>query len=82
VTKFRDMTEIYTDYLERALPWQTWLAARWHLFLCSMCRAYYDQLAKTRRLLQGRSLPGPAAAVESDLLASRGPDPDRPPPPG
>ena len=67
----RDMTELSTDYLERALGWRTRLRVRWHLALCSMCRAYFDQLAKTLRLLRGRSLDGPDTATEARLVAAR-----------
>lgn len=66
------MTELSTDYLEGALPWPQRLAARWHLTICSVCRAYYDQIDKTRRLLRGRPLPGPSAEREAMLLAARG----------
>ncbi len=66
--KCRDMTEIATDYAEGALPWHGKLAARWHLVLCSACRAYYDQLAKTARLLRGRSLDGLTPQREAELL--------------
>jgi predicted anti-sigma-YlaC factor YlaD len=68
------MTELSTDYLERTLGWRRRLAVRWHLALCSMCRAYYDQLAKTLRLLRGRSLDGPDATTEARLLAMRATD--------
>jgi predicted anti-sigma-YlaC factor YlaD len=79
VLKCRDMTELSTAYLEGALSWRMWLATRAHLLICGMCRAYYDQLAKTRRLLRGRALQGPPPDVEAALLASR----DRPAgPPG
>ena len=71
------MTELSTDYLEGALPPRAWLAARWHLFLCGPCRAYYRQLANTIRLLRGRPLPGPPAQVEAALLDSR-PHPGHP----
>ena len=67
--KCRDMTELSTDYMEGALPRRVWLAARWHLFLCGPCRAYYDQLQKTVNLLRSRALPGPPGDVESRLLA-------------
>jgi predicted anti-sigma-YlaC factor YlaD len=67
----RDMTELSTDYLERTLGWRTRLGVRWHLAICSMCRAYYDQLAKTLRLLRGRPLDGPGPAVEAHILAGR-----------
>jgi len=69
----RDMTELSTDYLEHSLGWRRWMAVRWHLALCSMCRAYYDQLAKTLRLLRNRPLAGPDAAVEARLLAAARP---------
>ena len=75
----RDMTELSTDYLERTLGWRVRLGVRWHLAICSMCRAYYDQLAKTLRLLRGRPLEGPDAAVEARLLAMRPPDGGTPP---
>jgi hypothetical protein len=71
VLKCREMTELSTDYLEGALPWPAWLAARWHLLLCRACRAYYDQLDKTIRLLRGQELPGPSSRVEADLVAAR-----------
>jgi predicted anti-sigma-YlaC factor YlaD len=67
----RDMTELSTAYLERTLGWRRRLGVRWHLALCSMCRAYYDQLAKTLRLLRGRPLAGPDAVTEARLLAAR-----------
>jgi predicted anti-sigma-YlaC factor YlaD len=69
--KCRDMTELSTDYFEHTLRWQTWLGVRWHLALCSMCRAYYDQLAKTLRLLHGRPLGEPDPATEARLVAAR-----------
>lgn len=66
----RDMTEISTDYLERAVGWRARLAVRWHLAICNACRAYYDQLAKTLRLLRHHPLGGPDAGVESRLVAA------------
>ncbi len=75
--KCRDMTELATDYAEGALPWRTWLGVRWHLAICSLCSAYYDQLARTRRLLRGRSLGEPDSRVEARLLAAR-PQPGEP----
>ena len=67
----RDMTELSTDYLENTLGWRRRFGVRWHLVLCGMCRAYYDQVAKTLRLLRGRPLAGPDAATEARLLAAR-----------
>ncbi len=66
----RDMTELSTDYLERSLGWRARLAVRWHLAFCDMCRAYYDQVAKTVRLLRGRPLGGPAPDIETRILAA------------
>jgi predicted anti-sigma-YlaC factor YlaD len=73
------MTELSTDYLEHALGWRARLAVRWHLALCSLCRAYYDQLAKTLRLLRDRPLAGPGEALEARILAARPTGPDAPP---
>ena len=69
--KCREMTELSTDYLEHALDWRGRLAVRWHLVICSLCRAYYDQLAKTLQLLRARPLEAPDAAIEARLLAAR-----------
>ena len=70
--KCRDVTELTTDYLEGKLPAATWLGMRWHLFICSMCRAYLDQLRKTMRLLGSGTLPAPDSATEARLLDARG----------
>ncbi len=67
----RDMTELSTDYLESTLGWRARLGVWWHLVLCDMCRAYYDQLAKTLQLLRGRPLDGPNEVVEARILATR-----------
>lgn len=64
----RDMSELATDYVEGALSWRARLAAWNHLRICAMCRAYYDQLGKLRRLLHRGNLPGPAAEAEARLL--------------
>ena len=74
----RDMSELATGYMEGSLPWRLRLGVWVHLRLCGMCRAYYDQLAKLRRLLgRGGALPGPEPEVEAALLAAR-PRPDHP----
>lgn len=67
----RDMSELATGYMEGTLPWGLRLGAWWHLRLCAMCRTYYDQLAKLRRLLTRGALPGPTPDVEAALLAAR-----------
>ncbi len=66
----REMSELVTDYLERALPLRTRLGAGWHLFLCPACQRYYAQMRQTVRLLAGRRLPPPEPAAEAGLLAS------------
>jgi hypothetical protein len=71
VLKCRDVSELATDYMERALPLRLWLGVRLHLFLCSMCRAYLDQLRKTAVLLHGRPLPHPSAEVEARLISAQ-----------
>jgi len=75
----RQMSELVTDYLERALPLRTRLDARWHLFLCPACRRYYEQMRQTIRLLAGRRLPHPDRAVEAGVLARLGQASDPPP---
>ena len=70
--KCRDVSELATDYMERALPWRQWLGVRLHLLLCDMCRAYIDQLRKTAALLRGRVLSDPPAEVEERLNRERG----------
>jgi len=66
----REMSELVTDYLERALPLRAWLGARWHLLLCPACRRYYEQMRQTIRLLAGHRLPPPDAAAEAGLLTN------------
>jgi predicted anti-sigma-YlaC factor YlaD len=66
----REMSELVTDYLERALPLGVRLDARWHLFLCPACRRYYEQMRRTVALLAGRPLPPPDPAAEAGMLAS------------
>jgi hypothetical protein len=75
VLKCREVTELATDYMERALPARLWLGVRLHLLLCSMCRAYLDQLRKAVVLLHARPLPHPPAEVEARLLSAEGREP-------
>lgn len=71
----REVSELATDYMERALPLRLWLGVRLHIFLCSMCRAYLDQLRKTAALPHGRPLPHPPAEVEARLISAQGREP-------
>nr|WP_283949715.1 zf-HC2 domain-containing protein [Limobrevibacterium gyesilva] len=75
----RDVTELATDYMEGHLSPGARLRVRLHLFLCSMCRAYIDQLQKTRRLLRGLPLSTPPADLEARLIETAvALPPDRP----
>ncbi len=67
----RDMSELATDYMEGALPWRARFAAWRHLRICGMCRAYYDQLARLRRLLARMPAPPAADALVAEVLARR-----------
>ena len=68
--KCRDVPELATDYVEGALDRRTRLAMRLHLLICRMCRAYMDQLDKTRRLLGRRTMPPPAPDIEETLVSA------------
>ncbi len=65
----RDVSELSTEFTERAMPWPRRAAMLFHLAYCSACRAYMDQLAKTRRLLRGGTLVTPTSEAESRVLA-------------
>ena len=73
--KCRDISELATDYQEGALAPGRRVAMRFHLMFCRMCRAYLDQLDKTRRLLAGQALDPPPPELEERLLAARRPSP-------
>jgi predicted anti-sigma-YlaC factor YlaD len=62
------MSELATDYMERALPLGERLQARLHLALCAACRAYFDQLAKTVRLIAESRPIESAREVEERVL--------------
>jgi predicted anti-sigma-YlaC factor YlaD len=58
-----------TDYMERVLPAREQLRARWHLFLCSACRRYFDQLRRTVGLMaDGATRQAPTLEQEARLL--------------
>ena len=64
----RDVTELATDYTERALPLRDWLGLRFHLSRCQACRNYMDQLRKTIALLRDRPLPGPGPEATARIV--------------
>lgn len=61
-----------TDFMESALPWPRRAGMLFHLAYCSACRAYMNQLAKTRRLLRRGSLTTMTPAQESALIETLG----------
>jgi predicted anti-sigma-YlaC factor YlaD len=66
----RDMSELVTDYMERATPFRTRVAMWLHLWRCEACRRYFDQLRRTAALL-GSHPPGPPSRrTEDGLLAA------------
>ncbi len=71
----RDVTELVSDYLERALPVRQRLAVRLHLLRCEACRRYIDQMRKTVRLLAGGRLGSPSLELEDRLIAATGQQP-------
>ena len=66
----KDMSEIVTDYLDRALPWHMRMKARLHLFLCVACRQYYQQMRRTVRFLATARSTAPTSEVEQQVLDS------------
>jgi len=66
----RDMSELVTDYLERAVSRHRRLAMWWHLFRCEACRRYYGQMRHTVRLLGSRPPASPDAATEDRVVAA------------
>ena len=66
----RDMSELVTDYLERAVSMRKRLDMWWHLVRCEACRHYYDQMRRTVRLLGSRPPVAPDRNAEEDVLAA------------
>jgi len=67
----RDMSELVTDYMEGAVPLRTRISMRVHLMLCDACRAYFDQMRRTVRLLARGAPIIPDPATEESMLALR-----------
>ncbi len=65
----RDIAELATDYMERALPLRDSLGVRFHLSRCAACRTYIMQLQKTVAFLRGRDLGPPPAGVTERVIA-------------
>ena len=65
-----DMSELVTDYLERAVSLRKRADMWWHLIRCDACRRYYDQMRHTVRLLGSGSPRSPASGTEDSVLAA------------
>jgi predicted anti-sigma-YlaC factor YlaD len=64
------MSELVTDYMERATPFRTRVEMWLHLWRCEACRRYFDQLRRTAALLASRPSGSPPHATEDGLLAA------------
>jgi hypothetical protein len=63
----RDVTEMTTDYLERALPLHRRMGMRMHLACCSFCRRHLLQVRAAIALL-GRLPPLPLSPQREEEL--------------
>ena len=66
----RDMSELVTAYLERAVSLRTRLGMWRHLMSCEACRRYFDQMRRTVRLLGSRAPTPPEQSTEDSVLAA------------
>ncbi len=66
----RDMSELVTDYMERATSVRLRLSMWWHLWRCEACRHYFDQMRRTVALLGRGQLSPPDPSTEDLLVAA------------
>jgi len=66
----RDMSELVTEYLERAAPPRRRFDMWWHLCRCPACRHYYDQVRRTVRLLGSFRPAPPDSATDARVVAA------------
>ena len=64
------MSELVTDYLERAVSIRKRLDMWWHLVRCEACRRYYDQMRRTIGLLRRIPPNPPDASTEESAVAT------------
>ena len=64
------MSELVTDYLERATSIRLRLSMWWHLWRCDACRRYFDQMRRTARLLGSRTQAAADGSVEQRVIAA------------
>lgn len=62
------MSELVTDYLDRALPRGTRLQARLHLALCRACQRYFRQMRQTVQLLARAPRVVPPPDIEQRII--------------
>jgi predicted anti-sigma-YlaC factor YlaD len=63
------MSELATDYMERATPFRARVGMWLHLWRCEACRRYFDQLRRTAALLGSRPPASPPHGTDQGLLA-------------
>jgi predicted anti-sigma-YlaC factor YlaD len=73
----REMSELVTDYMERAVSRRTRLDMWWHLLRCEACRHYFDQVRRAVRLLGSRPNRPPDPAIEDGVVAAVREEPGR-----
>ncbi|MCO4744506.1 MAG: zf-HC2 domain-containing protein [Proteobacteria bacterium] len=59
----QQIAELASQYVDGELSMADWGQVRMHLWLCPPCRAYADQIAMTRQVLEQL----PAEAVSEDV---------------
>jgi len=64
------MSELVTDYLERATPPRLRLDMWLHLWRCEACRHYFDQMRRTVRLIGSHPAAPPGHDTEDSLVAA------------
>jgi predicted anti-sigma-YlaC factor YlaD len=64
------MSELVTDYLERATPLRVRMGMWHHLWRCKACRRYFDQMRRTVRLVASGPASPPDQQIEEDTLAA------------
>jgi hypothetical protein len=65
----RDVAALATEYAEGGLSGRRRLALRFHLFICSGCRAFLAQLERTRALLARLGGSGGSVQDDAELLS-------------
>jgi predicted anti-sigma-YlaC factor YlaD len=64
------MSELVTDYLERATPPRLRLDMWLHLWRCEACRHYFNQMRRTVRLLASHPAEPPGRETEERVVAA------------